>query len=318
MRQYLAMRRSLPEDVLLFFRLGDFYELFFDDAKEAASVLEVALTKRNGIPMCGVPHHSAEGYIGKLIRAGRRVAIAEQTTDPMPGKIVEREVRQIVSAGTVNDFTLLESDRPNHLAAVYESGRKVGLACVDLSTGEFRVTELDSGGQLEDELARLAPSEILVSDEQEEAFGFGGPRQVYDGYAFLPEQARFLLREHFRVQSLDGFGCREMEAGIGAAGAVLHYLTSQMRRKVGHIRRLRSYQLEDRVMIDAASQANLELVESRSGPKHTLLHALDRTRTPMGARRLRDWVLQPCRDLATLEARQGLIGRLVGERFILQ
>ena len=143
MKQYLAMRRELPEDVLLFFRLGDFYELFFEDAKTASPLLNVALTKRNGVPMCGVPHHSAQGYIARLIKAGKRVAIGEQVGDPVPGKIVERAISQILSAGTVNDTNLLDSNRPNYLAAVFREakGKKFGLAYVDHTTGEFEIAE---------------------------------------------------------------------------------------------------------------------------------------------------------------------------------
>ncbi|MFV1994123.1 MAG: DNA mismatch repair protein MutS, partial [Verrucomicrobiales bacterium] len=141
MQQYQRIRQSLPEDVLLFFRLGDFYELFFEDAKEAAGLLEVALTKRNEVPMCGVPHHAREGYVAKLVRAGKRVAIAEQTSEPSPGKIVEREISQIVSAGTVDDLNLLEANVHNYLAAVFESEGRFGLACLDHSTGGFSLTE---------------------------------------------------------------------------------------------------------------------------------------------------------------------------------
>ena len=166
MKQYLAIRRELPEDVLLFFRLGDFYELFFEDAKVASPILNVALTKRNAVPMCGVPHHSSQGYIAKLIKAGKRVAIAEQTTDPVPGKIVERAVSQILSAGTISDLNLLDSNRPNYLAAVFREGKKFGLAYVDHTTGEFEVAEFKDTTELADELERLQASEILHSDDQ--------------------------------------------------------------------------------------------------------------------------------------------------------
>ena len=141
MAQYQAMRRSLPEDILLFYRLGDFYEMFFDDAKAAASVLNIALTKRSDIPMCGVPHHAAQGYIAKLIQAGKRVALAEQTSAPQQGKIVEREIAQIISAGTVNDINLLDDTQHNYLASVYQTGKNIGLAYVDHSTGEFTIAE---------------------------------------------------------------------------------------------------------------------------------------------------------------------------------
>ena len=142
MAQYQAMRRSLPDDILLLYRLGDFYEMFFEDAQNAAGILNVALTKRNGIPMCGVPHHAAQGYIAKLIRAGKRVAMAEQTSEPQPGKIVEREIAQIISPSTIDDLTLLDDTRHNYLAAVFRHGKSAGLACVDHTTGEFTIAEL--------------------------------------------------------------------------------------------------------------------------------------------------------------------------------
>lgn len=317
MEQYHSIRRSLPEDVLLMYRLGDFYEMFFEDAQEAASILNVALTKRNSIPMCGVPHHAAEGYIGKLIKANKRVALAEQTSEPKPGKIVEREVTQIISAGTVSDLNLLDAERPNYLAAIFKNSGKFGLAYVDMTTGDFRLTEFDSCEPLADELGRVCASELLVSDEQEETFRQFPGVQIYDGYAFLPDQAEYTLREHFKVQSLDGFGCGELTAAVGAAGAVLHYLTHQMRRDAGHVRRMQRYQTESHVLIDAPSQANLELIQSRAGAKHTLLAALDKTKTPMGARKLRDWVLHPLRDLDMLQARQDMIGAFLKEAFVL-
>ena len=163
MAQYQAMRRSLPADVLLLYRLGDFYEMFFEDAKTAAPILNVALTKRNTVPMCGVPYHAADNYIAKLVRAGKRVAIAEQTSEPKPGKIVEREITRIISAGSVVESHLLDDQRPNYLAAIFHHGKHRGLACVDHSTGEFTVAEFPDQAQLDDELARLMPSELLVS-----------------------------------------------------------------------------------------------------------------------------------------------------------
>ncbi|MEZ5300606.1 MAG: DNA mismatch repair protein MutS [Verrucomicrobiales bacterium] len=319
MRQYHSMRQSLPEDVLLLFRLGDFYEMFFEDAKVASSILNLALTKRNGVPMCGVPHHSADGYIARLIKAGKRVALGEQTSEPRPGQIVEREVTQLISAGTISDLNLLDSAKHNYLAAIYFADRKFGLACLDHTTGEFRVTELRDEGAARDELERIAPSEFLFSDEQADrvkAIAEGRAALAYDGYAFLYEQAFYALKEHFGVQSLDGFGCADMPAAVGAAGAIYHYVRHQMRRGVDHIRQLRAYHAEQFVLIDAASQRNLDLVESRAGAKHTLLGALDRTATPMGARKLRDWILHPLRDLARLRARQDAVAAMVEEPFV--
>ena len=320
MKQYLAIRRELPEDVLLFFRLGDFYELFFEDAKVASPILNVALTKRNAVPMCGVPHHSSQGYIAKLIKAGKRVAIAEQTTEPTPGKIVARAVSQILSAGTINDLNLLDSNRPNYLAAVFRDGKKFGLAYVDHTTGEFEVAEFKDTTELADELERLQASEILHSDDQREvieALGSPACAQAVESYLFLLDQAQHSLTQHFKVQSLDGFGCTGMNAAICAAGCILQYLQFQLRRSVDHIQRLRVGQTNDVVLIDAASQSHLELVSARGGNAHTLLSALDRTCTPMGGRKLRHWVLHPLRDLDTLTQRQDMIAAFLDEPMLL-
>ncbi len=316
MQQYQSMRQSLPKDVLLFFRLGDFYELFFEDAQEAAGILNVALTKRNGMPMCGVPHHAAEGYIGKLIKAGKRVAIAEQVSEPQPGKIVQREISQVISAGTVSDLNLLESKRANYLAGVFQLKKAYGLAYIDLTTSDFRLTEFVDRAALEDELQRVAPSELLYSDEQEKVFGQLPGAIAYDGYAFLYDQAYFQLKEHFKTHSLDGFGCAGLTASIGSAGALLHYLQNQLRRDLSHVLQLQPYQTDACVLVDTASQQNLDLVTSRAGSQHTLLHALDQTATPMGGRKLRDWLLHPLRDLKSLQARQDVVEAMVQQPFV--
>ncbi len=318
MQQYQTMRRELPDDVLLLYRLGDFYELFLDDAKVASPILNVALTKRNGMPMCGVPHHAAEGYLAKLIKAGKRVALAEQTTEPQPGKIVERAISQIISAGTIDDLNLLDSAQSNYLAAVFQVKGKIGLAYIEHTTGEFRLTEFTDREALEDELARLRPSELLFSEEQAASFDLLRNAQDYDGYTFLIDQADYTLKQHFKVQSLDGFGCTGLTAAIGAAGAILHYVETQLRRSVGHLRTLQAYQTNSYVLIDASSQANLDLVTSRSGGvKSSLLGAIDRTSTPMGARKLRNWVLHPIRDLDVLVARQDMVEAFIRESFLL-
>ena len=321
MAQYQAIRRSLPEDILLLYRLGDFYEMFFDDAKIAAGILNVALTKRHDVPMCGVPHHAAQGYIAKLIRANKRVAIAEQTSEPVAGKLVDREIAQIISAGTVDDLTLLDDTRHNYLAAVYHGGTAkkpcYGLACADHTTGAFTIAEFPNLQLLEDELTRLSPSELLISDEQVQELSGLKNCQPYDGYAFIQEQALHTLKDHFKVQSLDGFGCSDMPGAIAAAGGVLHYLTYQLRRNCAHLRTLSVRNASDHVLIDTASQSNLDLVESRSGKQHTLVGVLDRTSTPMGARKLRDWILHPLRDLATLTGRLNLVDSLLAEPYLL-
>ena len=317
MAQYQAMRRSLPADIILFYRLGDFYEMFFDDAKAASPIMNVALTKRGGTPMCGVPYHAAQGYIARLLKAGKRVAIAEQTSEPVAGKLVSREIARILTPGSIDDDALLDNQRPNYLAAVCRHGKFAGLACVDHTTGEFTIAEFADLGLLQDELARISPSELLIPDHQTAEFGKLTNCLIYEGYTFLPEHASQLLKDHFNVHSLDGFGCASLHAASGAAGAVLHYLIHQLRRPCGHLHPPHVRESADHVLIDAASQRNLDLVDSRSGKAHTLLGVLDRTATPMGARLLRDWILHPLRDLTALTARQDVIAAFLAEPYIL-
>jgi DNA mismatch repair protein MutS len=318
MQQYQRLRKSIPSDTLLLFRLGDFYEMFFDDAKEASVLLNVALTKRNGVPMCGVPYHAAHGYIRRLINAGRRVAVCDQMSEPQPGrKIVDREVTQIISAGTISELSWLDAKRANYLGAIYTDGDVFGFAYADLSTGEFRLTQAQDQLSLHDEIARVSPAELLISPEQKAQTGEIDHALEYDSYAFLPEQAIFTLCEHFKVKSLDGFGCAQMPAAVAAAGAIVHYLKHQLRRKIDHLTSLRCDAPADHVLLDSATQANLELVESRGARDASLLSVLDRTITPMGARKLRAWILQPLRDLAELQGRQQMIAHLLQESDLL-
>ena len=317
MAQYQAMRKSLPADIILFYRLGDFYEMFFEDAKTASPIMNVALTKRGGTPMCGVPFHAAQGYIARLLKAGKRVAIAEQTSEAVAGKLVSREIARILTPGSIDDIALLDDQRPNYLAAVCRHGKNVGLACVDHTTGSFTIAEFADMGQLEDELARIAPSELLIPDHQASEFGKLTNCLIYEGYTFLAEHANQLLKDHFNVHSLDGFGCATLYAASGAGGAVLHYLIHQLRRPCEHLHPPHVRESADYVLIDAASLRNLDLVDSRSGKAHTLLGVLDRTATPMGARLLRDWILHPLRDLDALTARQDLIASFLAEPFLL-
>jgi DNA mismatch repair protein MutS len=318
MQQYQRLRKSIPPDTFLLFRLGDFYEMFFDDAKEASALLNVALTKRNGVPMCGVPYHAAHGYIRRLINAGRRVAVCDQMSEPQPGrKIVDRQVTQIISAGTVSELSWLDAKRANYLGAIYADGDAFGFAYADLSTGEFRLTQAQDRQSLQDEIARVSPAELLISSEQKAQTGEIDHALEYDSYAFLPEQAIFTLCEHFKVKSLDGFGCAQMPAAVAAAGAIVHYLKHQLRRKIDHLTSLHCDAPADHVLLDSATQANLELVESRGARDASLLSVLDRTITPMGARKLRAWILQPLRDLTELQGRQEMIGQLLQEPDLL-
>ena len=313
MRQYQRIRRELPADVILLFRLGDFYEMFNDDAKEASALLNVTLTKRQETPMCGVPFHAADHYIGKLVQAGKRVAICEQKGEVLPGKLVEREVTQIISAGTVTDARLLDANRNHYLAAAYSKKDVYGFAYLDLTTGEFRVTELNGPAALLDELGRVAPAEFLVSDDPAQAAAFAdfSGTLAYDAHAFVCEQADHALREHFGVQSLDGFGCATLSQAVSAAGAIFHYLRYAMRRPLEHVTSLRTYRPEGFLILDHVSQTHLEIVRARNEGGTSLLQALDRTVTSLGARQLRQWLLYPLRDVAALEARQDFIAWLL-------
>ena len=317
MKQYHALRRDLPVGTFLLFRLGDFYEMFFDDAKQASAILNVALTKRGEVPMCGVPYHAARGYMEKLLAAGHRVAFCEQVGEVQTGKLVRREITRILSPGTLEDAGL-EDKTHNFTASILPPAKDegmFGLACADLSTGEFRITELASAEAMLDELVRLAPAEILVPEGKKELLlnlplGFPQPEEV-EAYLFDAIASTELLLAHFKVHSLDGFGVNDLPAGVTAAGALLHYLTRTLRRDAAHLRSLRAYRQADHLLLDASTQGHLELVASRAGRGMTLLGALDRTVTPMGARTLRDWILHPLIDPVSIMGRQDALGYFI-------
>jgi DNA mismatch repair protein MutS len=312
MKQYHAMRRELPPGTFLLFRLGDFYEMFFDDAREASAILNVALTKRGAVPMCGVPYHAARGYVEKLLVAGKRVAFCEQVGEVQAGKLVRREITRILSPGTLENEGLEEKNH-NFTAAVLPSPKETGgfgLALADLSTGEFRITELPSCEALIDEIARTAPAEILIPEGQVKdsvlhqlPFGFPNVEEV-EAYTFDSMVASELLAAHFKVHSLDGFGVQDLPLAVGAAGALLHYLTRTLRREAAHLRSLHPYRQSDYLLLDASTQGHLELVQSRAGREMTLLGVLDRTATPMGSRTLREWILHPLLSPSAITARQ--------------
>jgi DNA mismatch repair protein MutS len=323
MQQYHALRRDLPPGTYLLFRLGDFYEMFFDDAREASAILNLALTKRGEVPMCGVPYHAARGYMEKLLAAGKRVALCEQVGEVQTGKLVRREITRILSPGTLDDAGLEERNH-NFTAAVLPSPRQeggFGLAFADLSTGEFRITELPSAEALLDEVVRTAPAEILMAQgshfEKEKLLQnlpLGLPCiEEIEAYLFDPMFASEMLLAHFKVHSLDGFGVGDLPLGLCAAGALLHYLTRTLRRDASHLRMLRAWRHLEHLLIDASTQGHLELVQSRAGRGMTLLGVLDRTVTPMGARTLRDWILQPLIDPVRITQRQDAVGVFLDE-----
>jgi len=328
MKQFRKIRNGLPEDVILFFRLGDFYEMFFDDAVEASRILEITLTKRQKIPMCGVPYHSAEGYLAKLIRAGKKVAICDQVEDPSQSKgIVKREVARIVTPGTVLEDNVLDSARPNYLAGLHREGDRYGLALLDISTGDFRVEESGELSALLDSFTAAGPAELLVAEDEEAAW----PADVrlvarvltpYEDWTFEAEAAEDLLVRHFQVQSLEGFGCRGLGPGVGAAAAVLHYVHHRLKNKVDHIRRLQVRNPEDYLVLDEATVSNLELLESRDPrPGHrgpTLLKVLDATCTAMGARLLRQWIQRPLTRLETIRERHDAVEALLSRQDVFR
>jgi len=314
MAQYRRIKGELPKDALLLFRLGDFYEMFFEDAQAGAQLCNLALTKRNGIPMCGLPFHAANGYIARILKAGRKVAICDQMEDAKPGKLVKREVTQILSPGTHFDERMLTAERNNFLAAILGSGRNFGLALVDLTTGDFKVTEIEGETALLTELDRLRPAEIIFPSEAgalrdllQSAFPILIP---HEDWTFAPETAVFTLREHFGVASLDGFGLKHKHAAIGAAGAVLHYLTQHLRRDIKHLTRLTCYESRDFLVLDGTTLRHLEILEplhKDAPPPGSLYRAMNRTVTPMGARRLRDWLSQPLAAVEPIRRRQDAV-----------
>jgi DNA mismatch repair protein MutS len=326
MRQYSSIKERHPQALLLF-RLGDFYELFFEDAIVASKELEITLTSRNkekgvAIPMCGVPYHAAEGYIARLIRKGYRVAICDQMEDPrFAKKLVKREVTRVVTPGTAIDSHVLEPRENNYLAALAEQGGAAGVAFADLSTGEFRATEFsgaEAAPRLREEIERMRPRELLQVSGQA-AFDLppaqGAPltRTSLDEWVFSEDYGARLLRDHFRVATLDGYGLEGHPLAIAAAGAVLHYVRETQRGSLGHLDGIRFYEQRDSLILDPTTLRNLELLEPIFGePRHsTLLGALDQCMTSLGARQLKHWLLRPSVNRAEIERRWEAVEELL-------
>ena len=310
MAQYLALRGELPPDTVLFFRLGDFYEMFYDDAKEVSQLLDLTLTKRQAVPMCGVPYHSADAYLAKLIRAGRKVAICEQMEDPAQAKgLVRREITRVVTPGTVLEESVLDSKLNNYLAGLCLDGATFGVAFFDLSTGAFWVEEGQGEAALIENLLRYGPSECVVPEDQRESYKKLLGERVsavltgHDDWTFELDAATDLLRRHFKVMSLDGFGCNGLKSGLRAAGAVLHYVQKELRRPIDHVRQLRVKNPAHYMLLDETTIRNLDLVENRAGAAFTVLGVLDATRTSMGSRLLRDWLVRPLTTKSEIDRR---------------
>ena len=322
MAQYRRIKGELPKDALLLFRLGDFYEMFFEDAQTGAQLLNLSLTARNGVPMCGLPHHAANGYIARILWAGRKVAICDQTEEARPGKLVQREVTQILSPGTHFDERMLVAERNNFLAAVYPSRKSFGLALVDLTTGDFLTTELENESALLAELERLRPAEIIFPTEATSLRDLlRGAFQIlsgYDDWTFAPETAFYTVKEQFKVASLDGFGLKDKTAAIGAAGGALHYLTQNLRRDVKHLTRISFYQRSDFLTLDYTTLRHLEILEPQhhDAPRNASLYgALNKTVTPMGARLLRNWLSQPLATVEPIRQRQDAVETFINNSF---
>ncbi len=327
MDQYRRIRRELPENTILFFRLGDFYEMFFDDAKEAARILDITLTKRHDMPMCGVPYHAAEGYLSGLIDAGKKVAICEQVEDPAAAKgIVKREVTRIITPGTILDEGTLDRTQNNYLAGLVRDGSHFGLAMLDLSTGAFWIEESASAEALRGNLARYSPQECIVpevslEDDLIDPVLGNTLKTICEDWTFEADNAADTLLRHFKVHSLKGFGCENAPLGLRAAGAVLYYVNTELRRNLAHVRRIQLKNPEDYLLLDETTAMNLELIAplnpARQGPKSTLLSVLDSTRTAMGARMLRDWIVRPLRELSAVNARHDAVEAFTADRTLL-
>jgi DNA mismatch repair protein MutS len=323
-RQYQQIKSRFPDTILLF-RLGDFYETFEEDAAIASSVLDIVLTSREmgkgqRVPMAGIPYHAAEGYIARLIAAGHKVAVCEQVGEVAKGRgLVERDVTRVVTPGTVTEPSMLDARRNNFIAGIVPDGRRVGIALADITTGEFATTEIAADSEAEARLAagreilRVDPAEIVLpadlrddADTPDEAW-MPEPvaRSQTEPWHWRLERAEQMLLSHFRVESLDGFGCEGKPVAIRAAGGLLQYLSETQLSGLSQIRVLTTYSVDAYMTLDAQTRHNLELIESTRGERrHSLLAVLDRTMAPMGARLLRTWISQPLLELAPLERRQ--------------
>ncbi|MBS8239638.1 DNA mismatch repair protein MutS [Marinobacter lipolyticus] len=319
MRQYLKIKGEHPNE-LVFYRMGDFYELFYDDAKKAAELMDITLTARgqsggNPIPMAGIPYHSAEGYIARLVRAGQSIAICEQIGDPATSKgPVERKVVRIVTPGTLSDDAFLEDRRDNLLVSIFNQRERFGFASLDISSGRFAVSELDDLEALQGELQRLRPAEILISEDfpyQELLEGFTGVRRQ-GPWLFESDTARRVITQQLQVRDLTGFGCEELTLAVCAAGCLLQYAKETQRTALPHIRKLTRERREEAVILDATSRRNLEIDTNLvGGHQHTLAWVMDRTATAMGGRELRRWLNRPLRDVDVVQQRQQAVSALL-------
>ena len=324
MRQYLAIKAEYPE-MLVFYRMGDFYELFYDDARRAAALLDITLTARGKsagtpIPMAGVPYHAVEGYLARLVRKGESVAICEQIGDPATSKgPVERQVTRIVTPGTLTDEALLAETRDNLVAAVFADGETIGIAWLDLAGGRFRMTEVASAEALLAELERLQPAELIADEDQPLPAGLGERLRVTrrPPWHFDLDSASRLLCKQFGTRDLAGFDCDSFPRGIAAAGALLQYVSDTQKSALPHLNSIAVERHAESIIMDGPTRRNLELERSLSGHhEHTLAGVMDRCQSPMGSRLLRRWIQRPLRDGEVLRGRYQAIDAMLCARAV--
>lgn len=325
MRQYRRMKSEIDPDVILMFRLGDFYEMFFEDAVEAAPILGVVLTQRSGYPMCGIPYHALDSYLARMVRANRKVAICDQMEDPAQAKgIVRREITRVVTPGTVTEDTVLTDAENAWLVSLVVVGKCFGVAWLDLSTGDLLAENHASEETLLESLRRVHARECLLPEDADPALeaiasaaGIACVTKA-ESWNFGLEMAHDTLVRHFRVSSLDGFDCEDKPAVICAAGAMLYHVSHRLRREIDHIRALRFCRPDGFLLLDEATSANLDLLPIRGRlPNTTLFGVLNTTRTPMGARRLQQWIAQPLSKLDAIRARHDAIDAFLHGRAML-
>ncbi len=324
MQQYLRIKAE-HKDMLVFYRMGDFYELFFDDAKKAARLLDITLTKRGQsagepIPMAGIPYHAADNYLARLVRSGESVAICEQIGDPATSKgPVERQVVRIVTPGTLTEDALLEERQENLLCCLFQQDNRWGLASVEVSSGRFICSEVESNSQLQAEIARLNPAEILYCEDQHlplEA-GFVDRAHYQPQWYFDLDSCQRLLTNQFNTHDLKGFGLQDYPLAICAAGCLLQYVQDTLRTALPHLQAIKTQQVSDTLLIDSASRRNLELSETLSAtldPQHTLYGILNHCNCTMGARELKRWMLQPLKQQQTIQHRHQAVETLIAQQ----
>lgn len=323
MQQYYGIKKEHP-DSILFFRMGDFYEMFNEDAKTASRILQITLTSRNKnqsspVLMCGIPHHSSNLYITKLLKAGKKVAICEQTENPKLAKgLVKREVVRVITPGTVLDDNMLDPKSDQLIVSIFIYKNEIGVAALDVSTGAFKLTQFNDnngGSSLADELQKLDPKEILIpeglTDHPKPWLPAGNVFiHSWEDWTYTNSEAVRNLLNHFNTQSLEGFGCENMPQAVSAAGALIHYLHETQKSALGHINSISPFYIHDYMALDQTTITSLELIQSSEGTrKNSLLGFLDKSRTPMGSRRIREWIIKPLIDSPKIKNRLEIVSK---------